>query len=114
MLVNRLGSYKEPSPFRNFSVLAGREENITGNEEFGYALEIPWEDPPICLLTENGLRTTLAEMYTMDSRVGKLRITPLIESDPLIPRVARTPMVTVSVAELLELKKKTSLVALTN
>ncbi|GEM_PF-7090224 len=114
MIVSRLTSYKEPSPFKNFSVLSGEGEEITSDRDFDYALQIPWEDPPVCLLTEHGLRTTLAQMNSINPAVGKLRITPLKESNPLLPRFIRTPMTTISVAELLELKQKTSLVALSN
>ena len=111
MIVSRLAGYKEVSPFRNLSVLAGDGEKITGDEDFAYALEIPWENPPVCLLTEHGLRTTLLEMVSINSKVGELKITPLKESDPNLPSFARTPMTTIRVAELLELREKTSLIA---
>lgn len=115
MIVTRLTSYKEPSPFKNFSVLPGEgeEEEITSDMDFDYALQIPWEDPPICLLTERGLRT-LVQMNSINPAVGKLKITPLEESNPNLPRFFRIPMTTISVAELLELKQKTSLVAVSN
>lgn len=114
MIVTRLTSYKEPSPFKNFSVLPGEGEEVHSDMHFDYALEIPWEDPPVCLLTEYGLRTTLVEMNSINPKIGKLRITPLEEPDPNLPRFVRTPMTTISVAELLELKQKTSLIALLN
>lgn len=105
MQVARLGCYKEPSPYNNFSILQGRGEHINGSEDFDYVLEVPGEEYPI-LLTEYGFRTTVCEMRRLSERVGRFRITPLTDELLPFPRGYKPPNTTLTVDELINEKAK--------
>lgn len=113
MQVLRLTSLRESSPFKNFSVLYGKDEHIKGDEDFDYVLEIPGEKYP-CLLTEYGFRTTVLEMRSLSPQVGKFRITPLKQGFLSVSRDLQVPSTTLTVDDVLKVRLKLNEITISN